>query len=557
MNFFQNNPWVGYAERSYMAMKQQIILRMQNPITGIPEITDHSESNPFIKRLSIWCGINEQLGYYVDNKGRESFLLSARLYKSVINIAKQYDYRVRGIIAATGEVTFISNIPVATDYNIPAGTVVKTSDGIQFETLSSVDILTGQTSVTVAVRQWTKVAASILANSNGQPNQKITLGENVVDNSVAIIVNGITPYTAIESFVFAENADNVFKQQMDENGDMEIVFGDGVNGAIPPNTQSISVEYYTSQGAAGNVGIGAITEFVTVLAPPAGAQLSVTNNLQTVNGTDAESIAALKKNIPLSLRSLYRAVTPQDFIDVTELAPGVAKAGYNYSCGKYIDIYIAPNGGGIASNTLLSDTSIFLNLRKSITTFPIVNAAGQIIVEYAIQVKAKPNFYNSQVYANVLQTLQEFHNIENQSISGSVYIGDIYQAIENTTGVQHSLITMMRPIPYARPILPSYVALNWNRQQSNNAVNATYRVTFISPTTFKVLRNNVYLGTHNVSDAISLMDLDFTVLPGVYVAGYSYEFKTYNISGSVQLSEPSLPTFNIANSTITVTGGLI
>lgn len=558
ITFFQNNPWVGYAERDYLVMKQNIITKMQNPITGLPEITDHSESNPFIKRVSIWCGINEQLGYYVDNKGREAFLMSARLLKSIYLLAKQYDYRVRGLVASTGEVTFSIDVPAPNDFTIPLGTKIAIADGsILFETLSDCTILSGTTSINVQVKQWVKNAASIIGQSDGQANQTFELTETVVDNSIAVIVNGITPYTSVESFVLTENTSEVFKCEMNINGKMQIVFGDAVNGKIPPLNQDISIEYYECLGAKGNVAAGAITKIVSVIALPVGVnELLVNNANRTVNGTDAEGINSLKKLIPLSLRTLYRAVTPQDYVDVTELAPGVARAGISYSCGKYVDIYIAPNGGGIASQTLMDNTQLFLDDKRMVTTFTRIFSAGLIIVEYELIINALPNFYNSVVQANVIAAMQEFHDVQNQKIKGSIKIGDIYQLIENTSGVDFSQVKKMRPLPYARPLNTTSPVLQWTRKQFQNAANATYRLTFVSASTFKLMRNNVYLGSFNVGVLITTVDLEFTVsINGT--AGDMYEFKSYEVNNAIILDEPSLPAFDTNYLTISVTGGLI
>lgn len=557
MSLLSNNPWVGYADRDYSVMKQQIITKMQNPLTGIPEITDHSESNPFIKRVSIWCGINTMLGYYVDNKGREAFLSSARIYRSVVNIAKQYDYRIRGVIPSTGEATFTLNNPTALAFSIPAGTEIATEAGVKFLTIAAASFAPGEQSKTVSIKQWTKVASSIIGQSSGLASQKFELSKKTVDGSVAIIVDTITPFSGEDSFVLFGSTDKVFVGQMNQEAVYEIEFGDGLTGEIPANTKDIAAEYSESEGAAGNVAAGTISKINSVLVLPPTIQASVSNASGTVGGTDVESLAALKKNIPLSLRTLYRAVTEQDYIDVSELAPGVARAGVSYECGKYVDVYIAPNGGGIASPALIASTGAFLDERRMITTFVRVYSAGLIFIEYQFDIIALPNFYNAQVEADVIANLTEFHSVENQRIKGKIFLGDIYQVIENTKGVSSSQVLRMRPVPYARPLDVSSPALSWVRLQTIGATNATYRLLFISSSSFKVIRNNVYLGTYSTGAAVSAADVDFTVAPGAFAAGNKYEFKTYLVSGSLILDEPSLPAFNLAYIGINVTGGLV
>ena len=557
MSLLSNNPWVGYADRDYSVMKAQVIAKMQNPLTGIPEITDHSESNPFIKRLSIWCGINTLLGYYVDNKGREAFLSSARIYRSVVNLAKQYDYRIRGRIAATGQVKFTLSIPAPSAFSIPIGTEVATETGVTFLTLQAASFAIGETTKTVDIKQWQKVPSSVMAVSDGQPSQKIVLNEKIVDGSVAALVDNITPFSPVDSFVLQTATDNVFVGQMNYDSVFEVEFGDGLTGAIPANTKDIALEWSECEGSAGNVGAGTIVKINTTLTLPVGVQVAVTNQSPTVGGTDVEAIKALRKNIPLSLRTLYRAVTEQDYVDVTELAPGVARAGVSYSCGKYVDVYIAPNGGGIASPALLASTTTFLDERRMVTTFIRCFSAGLVYIEYELAINALPNFYNAQVEADVQQAMEDFHDVQNQRIKGKIFLGDIYQLIENVKGVDNSQVLLMRPVPYARPLDLTSPQLSWTRQQTTTSGDATYQIIFVTTTDFKLLRNNVYVGTFSTGAPVSTADITFTITNPPYTAGNKYEFKTYAVAGSVILDEPSLPAFDVAYFTINVTGGLI
>jgi len=57
---FLTQSWVKYIDRSYQQIKQNTITNMQ---AKVPEITDHTEGNIFVKMISIWSGISEMLGY--------------------------------------------------------------------------------------------------------------------------------------------------------------------------------------------------------------------------------------------------------------------------------------------------------------------------------------------------------------------------------------------------------------------------------------------------------------------------------------------------------------
>lgn len=559
IQWFQLNPWLNYAQRDYRTMKQAIISNIANPTTGIPEITDMSESNPFIKRVSIWCGIGEMLGYYIDNKGREAFIQSCRQLRSAVLLAKQYDYRVRGCFAASGVITFSLDVPLPSGtYIIPIGTVVKTSAGMLFQTTTAATFYTGDQTATANISQIEHIANAVVGVSNGTANQVIVLTPDVVDNSVLVIVSTSTAFTPVDTFTFSTSADNHCKQEQNEDGNYQVSFGDGLNGAIPITGNNISFEYYKTRGAAGNIGVGLITKFVTNPTPPSGVStISVNNLTPTVGGADAEGLIQLKKNLPLSLRTLWRCVSEQDYKDITEMAPGVAQAGIYFACGKTVDVYIAPTGGGIASPTLISNVAAWLDPRRMITTLINVFSAGNVIIELTIQIKAQPNYHNSVVQTNVIANLTDFFSVNNQQIKGAVYIGDLYQVVENTDGVSNSQVLMMRPMPYAQPLLPSYPALTWTRQQTGSSIAALWRITFVTSTTFKIMENSNYVGTYTTGVLVSLPEISFTIAAGGHTAGDAYQFNTYPVQNDIVLAEQSLPVFDISFANIVVTGGLV
>lgn len=64
------NPWIGYTDRTFQQIKDNVLTKFQNLV---PEITDHTESNTWVKGISIWAGVTEMLGYYIDNRARGFF----------------------------------------------------------------------------------------------------------------------------------------------------------------------------------------------------------------------------------------------------------------------------------------------------------------------------------------------------------------------------------------------------------------------------------------------------------------------------------------------------
>ncbi|HEX8845929.1 MAG TPA: putative baseplate assembly protein [Pyrinomonadaceae bacterium] len=100
----------------------------------------------------------------------------------------------------------------------------------------------------------------------------------------------------------------------------EVSFGDGKRGMIPPmGSGNIRMpQYRTSGGAAGNKPDGAITQLKTTVPYVE----SVTNQLAADGGANAETPDSLKERTPRTVRHRDRAVTIQDYEDLTMLASG-------------------------------------------------------------------------------------------------------------------------------------------------------------------------------------------------------------------------------------------
>ncbi len=548
------NPWIKYVDRSYQQIKESVLLKMG---TLVPEITDHTESNPYVKMLDIWSGISEMLGYYIDNGSREAHLLNARLYTSGIHIADAYDYRVHAYLPATGNVTFTLNTISVVDIIIPIDTLVETIDGIEYRTTTNIIILAGDLSGEVAVIQRELVANSVIGTSSGASAQGFTINDTVVDGSCVVTINSVV-WQSKTTLGYSTNQDTHYVQSINKNKLPVLKFGDGNLGLIPPNGQTIEVSYYKTLGTGGNSGLGTLIVLPSPPTLPNGVTLSVSNNIeQMVNGRGFETLAELKYNIPKSNRTLDRAVTDQDHIDIAELAPGVAKAGHSYECATYIEIYIVPDGGGLANSTLLSTVQVWMDERKIFGRQISIKSAGEIHIQLEIDINTKPQYLNSQAVVNTKANLAYFLSFESQVIGGTVFIGDLYEVIENTLEVQNSTIIKMKPVPYARPLDATNQLLNWVVEILPSSVgNIKWKIKFISTDTFELHKNDGLYNVYSTNVLVNAGEVSFTILSD-YTLTDEWEFYSYPYFGnSIQLQESSIPVSEITDIIINATGGL-
>lgn len=537
------NTWVSYVSRSYEQIKASVIARLQ---VSNPEITDYSETNVLVILISIFSGIGEMLNYYIDNMAREAYIATARRLVSVINLVKILDYRVKAATAASADITITFTVATVADQTIPSGTTFS-SNGIPFITLEDLFVPLGTTSISVGVSQVTQVTSSVIGTTDGTPNQAISLGQNYVHNTISLTIASQL-YTNVESFAYAGEEDRYFIVEVDATGTAFIIFGDGINGKIPPISTSIIADYSTTQGILGNVLAGTITNNTTI----SGA--TFTNPLAASGGAAYQDIESIRKLAPLSIRTLYRAVTKQDYVDMALMSDGVAKAAVDYCCGKEIDIYIGPTNGGIASSILLESTKEYLDTKKMITTKLNMNAAGITYLIIDMDVFAAFRITPAAAETDVRAALLEEWSYANQEINQAVRLSDLIATVDNLARVDHLTLTGLRTVPYANPITHDN-PLIWQAESLEGATAISTWLIIYDGTDFALYKDTEFV-------TIIVQDIEYTdagnnvkikILAGTYALNNSWEFKTYPFLKDIELSDFTVPILTDSLLTLNVT----
>ncbi|MGD9749809.1 MAG: putative baseplate assembly protein [Acidimicrobiia bacterium] len=164
-----------------------------------------------------------------------------------------------------------------------------------------------------------------LGVSDGRPGQVVRLPKTPVlidlESGVPVlelVVGAEHGWTRVDDF-FRSGPDSAHYLLDPATG--EITFGDGLRGRVPiADAAFVAARYRVGGGAIGNVGPGTIVKLKGRL----GGVRSATNLRAAHDGTDAESLDAVKLRAPHELRHRDRAVTSDDFSDLALRTPGVA-----------------------------------------------------------------------------------------------------------------------------------------------------------------------------------------------------------------------------------------
>jgi hypothetical protein len=157
----------------------------------------------------------------------------------------------------------------------------------------------------------------------------------------------------------------VYELRNRDDGTTAVVFGDGVEGGrLPTGKTNVRATYRKYTGTGGNLGKDRLT---TLLQKPLGVT-EVTNPEPATGGADPEVIADARQNAPLTVLTLDRAVSVQDYRNYARAFAGVAKAHALWiASGPSRGIYITLAGVDGASIPEGSET--YTNLMNSLRRY--------------------------------------------------------------------------------------------------------------------------------------------------------------------------------------------
>jgi len=141
-------------------------------------------------------------------------------------------------------------------------------------------------------------------------------------STLEVRVKGVL-WHEVPSFFEVAPSDRAYITRRAEEGPLAVQFGDGSNGArLPTGTNNVTATYRTGLGLGGLVEAGTIT---TLLSRPLGLKSAI-NPIPATGAGDPEELADARRNAPLTVLTLDRIVSVQDFEDFARAFAGIGKA---------------------------------------------------------------------------------------------------------------------------------------------------------------------------------------------------------------------------------------
>jgi predicted phage baseplate assembly protein len=256
----------------------------------------------------------------------------------------------------------------------------------------------------------------------------------------------------------AAATERAYELTVDEQGREFIVFGDGVRGArLPSGVNNVRAAYRKGLGVAGNVASGALTQLMT---RPLGLK-SVSNPLTAEGGTDPEGADTARGSIPLTTRTLGRAVSLLDYEDFARAFSGIAKAQaevLHLPAGLTIAITIASPAG---TPPLTIASPAWANLLGALKSSGDPHVSVALLALQAstfrigLKVKCDPDYDPKLVLAGVEAALRYHYAFDQRALGQPVQQSDVIAVAQNVPGVIAIDITRLyggtQPIAQSQP----------------------------------------------------------------------------------------------------------
>ena len=231
--------------------------------------------------------------------------------------------------------------------------------------------------------------------------------------------------------------EHVYITRLADDGTTSIEFGDGSTGArLPTGRQNVRATYRKGIGIGGLVEAGQLSMLLT---RPLGIK-GVTNPLAAEGAADRESLSDARRNAPLTVLTLDRAVSLKDYEDFASSFAGIGKAFATWSWeGRARSVFITvagSNGLGVKP-----DSSTYVNLLAALAALgdPFaslhVKSYRRALFRITGRVTVGAEYVPQKVKAAIEAGLRQAFCFETRSFGQPVLLSEVIAGIHAVDGV--------------------------------------------------------------------------------------------------------------------------
>lgn len=235
-----------------------------------------------------------------------------------------------------------------------------------------------------------------------------------------------------------------FVAEIDNDGAVQIRFGDDVHGRRPEPGAEFFAKYRVGNGRAGNIGADSLRH-IALNIPEI---LAVRNPLPAQGGQDPESLEDVRQRAPVAYRVQERAVTTADYAEITERYPDVQRASATFRwTGSWHTVFLTVDREGGAAVTGKFEDALRTHVERYRMAGHDLEVDGPqfVALEIDLHVCVAADYFRSDVQRELFDILSNrdlpdgrrglFHP-DNFTFGQPVYLSTIYAAAHQVAGVE-------------------------------------------------------------------------------------------------------------------------
>jgi len=302
------------------------------------------------------------------------------------------------------------------------------------------------------------VDAILGSGDGGSANQRFALNQSPLTYVSASTPSGRTSTLQLRvndvlweevPTLYASDADaRVYETRQNDAAITTIQFGDGVEGArLPGGESNLRVSYRKGLGVDGNVGAGKLS---TLLSRPLGVTEAI-NPLAASGGEDAETLSRARDNAPLTVLTLERAVSIDDYANFARAFSGIDKAHALWiPAGPARGVFLSI--AGVDGALVAESGETFGNLLDALTSYgdPLVPLR---VVNYSdarfrcgLSVKVQAEYEVDKVLEKIDTTLRDHFSFSGRRFGQAVSVDEVAAVAQAVKGVEAVHLTRLHRV---------------------------------------------------------------------------------------------------------------
>jgi hypothetical protein len=299
---------------------------------------------------------------------------------------------------------------------------------------------------TVLATHGETVPKEVLGSGRGSvKNQHFTLKKPPVtftssssaggtETSLTVRVDGVR-WKESTSLYPLTSEDRAYIVRQDNQGNSTVIFGDGKHGArLPTAQENITAHYRSGIGTDGEVDAESLT---MLKAKPLGVK-EVTNHVVASGSGDPETLENARENAPITVKSLDRIVSLQDYTDFTRAFAGIGKAmALPIWSGEQqiVHITVATERGGAVVDPLFSNLLKAINQARDPMQKVLLGSFQRRYFHLKAGLLIKEDYLWEDVEAAVLDAIKKAYSFEARRFAQPVAAVEITNLIHDKKGI--------------------------------------------------------------------------------------------------------------------------